>query len=196
MAKLTFYYASMNSGKSLSLITKHFMLKERGFKVIAIKPAIDTRTKNISTRLGVSVDSYNIKKDEMISSLVLKSKQMKPDFILCDESQFFTKEQVWDLAFLVDNWNIDVICYGLRIDWRGEFFEGSEELMKIADVLIPIENYCDIEKGADAFFHIKHNNTDNKDVEVGYEETYSSVSRKTWKKWYDELNDSKSNTCK
>ena len=187
MAKLEFNYASMNSGKSLSLITKHYMLKERGFKVVAVKPKIDTRSNKIETRLGLSVDCHLIDTNEKVSEVVLKSKRNKPDYILCDESQFFTKEQVWDLAFLVDNWNIDVICYGLRIDWQGEFFEGSGELMKIADVLHPIENYCSQEKGAYAFFHMKHSDLDNTEADVGFEEKYSSVSRKTWRDWFDGL---------
>lgn len=189
MAKLSFHYASMNSGKSLSLITKHYMLKERGFNVVAVKPEIDTRSQKIETRLGLTVDCLSLKPTEKISDLVLKSRKRKPDYILCDECQFFTKEQIWDLAFLVDNWNISVICYGLRIDWRGEFFEGSGELMKIADELHPIENLCNIEKGASAFFHIKHQDLDNTSADVGFEEKYSSVSRKTWKEWFDSIND-------
>ena len=188
MAKLIFYHASMNSGKSLSLITKHYMLKEKGFEVVAVKPALDTRTAEITTRLGLNLQAKCIKENDTISQEILKSKKSKPDYILCDEAQFFTKEQVWDLAFLVDNWNINVVCYGLRLDWKGEFFEGSGELMKIADELHTIENYCDVEKGAYAFFHIKHSVTDVEGADVGFEDKYSSVSRKTWREWYDSLN--------
>ena len=193
MSKLEFVYASMNSGKTLTLITKHFMLKEKGFKVVVFKPETDTRTKFIKSRVGLEVPCVNIKESTKISDLVLKSRFTKPDFILCDESQFFTKEQIWDLAFLVDNWDINVICYGLRLDWKGNFFEGSEELMKISDVLTPIENYCNVEKGAFAFFHTKHSGS-GESVEVGYEDVYSSVSRKTWREWYDTLNDNSGNT--
>lgn len=185
--KLEFNFASMNSGKSLSLITKHYMLKERGFKVVAVKPQLDTRSEKIQTRLGVEIDCFNIGKYDKVSDVILKSNKSKPDYILCDESQFFTKDQIWDLAFLVDNWKINVVCYGLKLNWQGDFFEGSAELMKIADVLNPIENYCNVERGASAFFHIKHSNLDVKEDDVGFEEKYSSVSRKTWKEWYDTI---------
>ena len=80
---------------------------------------------------------------------------------------------------MVDNWNIEIICYGLRINWKGEFFTGSEELFKIADYLYPIENYCKHEKGKLAYFHVKLSGSDS-DVELGYENMYDTVSRKYW----------------
>lgn len=189
MSKLEFIYSSMNSGKSLSLITKHYMLNEKGFNVIVFKPELDTRSSSIETRIGLNINCVSIGKNEKISEVILKSYKSKPDYILCDESQFFTKEQIWDLAYLVDNWDIDVICYGLRIDWTGNFFEGSSELMKIADLLTPIENMCKLNKGAVAYFHIKHNGNLKDSVEVGYEDKYTSVSRKVWNEWYMELKD-------
>lgn len=197
MNKLEFNYASMNSGKSLALITRHYMLSNRGFSVMTFKPSLDTRSEKIETRLGLSIDCITLKPEEAPSDYILRSKTPKPDYILCDEAQFLTKEQVWDLAFLVDNWHIDVVCYGLKLDWRGELFEGSHELVKISDELHPIENLCKIEKGAPAFFHIKHTNLETSNIEVGFEETYSSVSRKVWKEWYDKVsNDSISDTSK
>lgn len=190
--RLTFFYASMNSGKSLSLLTKNHMLRNRGFTTHLMKPAIDTRTDGtIATRLGISEPCSLIEPDQMPSSLVLHSSSLRPDFLLIDEAQFLTKEQVWDLSGLVDNWGISVICYGLRIDWRGEFFTGSAELMKIADELLPLENFCKTEQGQLAYFHIKHGGSDNA-VEVGYEDVYDTVSRKTWRSWWTkrELNTS------
>jgi thymidine kinase len=100
--------------------------------------------------------------------------------VLVDEAQFLSKEQVWNLAYLVDELSINVRCYGLKLDWQGNFFSGSEELMKIADELEPIENYCKHNKGAKAFFHIKLGGSDQS-VEIGEEDLYESVSRKKWK---------------
>jgi thymidine kinase len=178
MANLSFIYSSMNSGKSLSLLTKHHMLSSRGFSVIIAKPVVDTRDEGvIKTRLGIEKECLLI--DTLLSKEILKSKKKKPDFILIDEAQFLSKEQVWDLATMVDNWNIEIICYGLRINWKGEFFTGSEELFKIADYLYPIENYCKHEKGKLAYFHIKLSGSDS-DVELGYENMYDTVSRKYW----------------
>lgn len=178
----------MNSGKSLAVLTKNFMLQEKGFKTVLMKPAIDTRTEgSISTRLGLEKDCITILKDELPSSRILKSASDRPDFVLVDEAQFFTEEQIWDLANLVDNWNINVYCYGLRLDWQGNFFTGSETLFKIADVLESVENLCKYNKGAPAYFHIKLGGSDAP-VEVGAEDLYESVSRKRWREWWQERN--------
>ena len=174
----------MNSGKQLQILTKAHTLENKGFKVVLLKPDIDDRTDKIQSRLGVEKDCIIISKNTVPSQYVLKSGESKPDFILVDEAQFLSKEQVWDLAGLVDNWHIDVYCYGLRLDWQGNFFTGSEELMKIADELLPIENFCKENKGALAFFHIKKGGNDDP-VETGYEDLYDTVSRKIWKQWFD-----------
>lgn len=179
-AKLKFIYSSMNSGKSLSLLSKNFMLKEKNFQTILMKPAIDSRSDNsITTRVGIS-DPCEILQPTDNPSKFLRN---KVDYILVDEAQFLTKKQVWDLAHIVDELNINVRCYGLRLDWRGEFFTGSEELMKIADELEPIENYCKHNRGAKAYFHIKLGGS-SESVEIGEEDLYESVSRKKWLEWY------------
>jgi len=177
----------MNSGKSLSILTRNYTLSQKGFKTILMKPALDDRTDTISTRLGIEHVCITINNDELPSEKILKSDSEKPDFIMVDEAQFLSKEQVWDLANLVDNWDINIYCYGLKLDWTGNFFTGSEELMKIADELIPIENFCKENKGALAFFHIKKGGSDDS-VETGYEDLYDTVSRKAWKKWWDNMN--------
>ena len=177
----------MNSGKTLALLTKNYMLRERGFKTILMKPDIDDRSLTISSRIGVEEKCISIQRYELPSEDILKSKQPRPDFVLIDESQFLSKEQVWDLAHLVDNWKIDVFCYGLKLDWRGEFFEGSKELMKISDDLIQIESLCKYNKGMPALFHIKLGGN-KESVETGFEDLYETVSRKKWLEWWS-LND-------
>jgi len=184
MAKLTFLFSSMNSGKSLLILTRNYTLKQKGFSTILMKPATDDRTDTISSRLGISADCVVLAKDELPSHKILISGTGKPDFVMVDEAQFLTKTQVWDLANLCDNWDINIYCYGLKLDWQGNFFEGSEHLFKIADELIPIENFCRQNHGAQAFFHIKRGGTDAS-VETGYEDLYDTVSRKIWKRWWD-----------
>lgn len=185
MSKLTFLYSSMNSGKSLSILTRNYALTQKGFNTVLIKPKVDDRSTKITTRLGIEGDCIIIDTDELPSKKILKSSDQKPDFVMVDEAQFLSKEQVWDLANLCDNWDINIYCYGLKLDWKGNFFTGSEELMKIADELIPIENFCKENKGALAFFHIKKGGSDNP-VETGYEDLYDTVSRKVWKLWWDQ----------
>lgn len=177
--KLKFIYSSMNSGKSLSLLTKNFMLKEKGYNTLLMKPSIDSRSdSSITTRLGINELCETILQCEYPSKFVYNG----IDYVLVDEAQFLTKQQVWDLANIVDEQNINVRCYGLKLDWKGEFFTGSEELMKIADELEPIENYCRYNKGAKAFFHIKLSGS-QESIEIGEEDLYESVSRKKWLEW-------------
>lgn len=187
MAKLKFIYASMNSGKSLTLITKRYTLIERGFNVITLKPSIDTRSDKIETRLGLEAECVSISKEDMPSDVVLRPTNIAPDFILIDEAQFLTREQVENLEMLVDNWGINVIAYGLKLSWKGDFFEGSYHLFRLSDELEQIENLCSYEKGAPALFHMKKTAGED-EVEIGREEAYESVSRKTWRKWYSSLN--------
>lgn len=183
MARLTFIYASMNSGKSLSLLTKRYALIQKGFSVVTMKPALDTRSNVIETRVGLTAECVLIEPDTLPSQVVLKGSVFKPDFVFVDEAQFLTEAQVTDLAHMVDNWNIDVIAYGLKLNWRGEFFEGSHHLMRLADILESIENYCSVNKGELANFHIKTLTGDDNDIEIGREEKYDSVSRKEWFRW-------------
>ena len=175
----------MNSGKSLAVLTKNYMLKEKGFRTVLLKPAIDTRTEgSISTRLGIEQDCITILTNHLPSEYILKSSNNRPDFVLVDEAQFFSQEQIWDLASLVDNWNINVYCYGLRLDWQGNFFTGSETLFKIADELHAIENLCKYNQGAPAYFHIKLSGNESS-VEIGAEDKYESVSRQRWREWWN-----------
>ena len=184
MSKLVFIFSSMNSGKSLQLLTKNYMLTERGFSSVLVKPRTDDRTTDISSRLGVEHPCQSLELTELISTSILQSVKNKPDFILVDEAQFLTKEQVWDLAYLVDNWDINVYCYGLKLQWQGDFFEGSKELFKLADELQQAETFCKYNKGMPALFHIKTGGN-SEAVETGYEDLYETVSRKKWKQWYD-----------
>jgi thymidine kinase len=183
MAKLTFIFSSMNSGKSLSLLTKNYMLREKGFKTLLLKPKLDTRDTNITTRIGLSASCFVI---DTLASLVVENLDEKPDYILVDEAQFLTTEQVWDLAHIVDYLGITVICYGLKLHWQGDFFEGSRELLKIADEVEQLETLCKVNRGAPALFHIKTGGTDNP-IEPGYDDLYSTASRRVWKEWYEQI---------
>ena len=175
----------MNSGKSLAVLTKNYMLKEKGFRTVLLKPAIDTRTEgSISTRLGIEQDCITILTNHLPSEYILKSSNNRPDFVLVDEAQFFSQEQILDLIFLVDNRNINVFCYGLKLNWQGNFFEGSLHLMKHADELVAIDNICPYYTKSPAFYHIKKAG-DKNEIETGYEDLYESVSRKKWFEWWN-----------
>ena len=175
MAKLTFIFSSMNSGKTLALLTKNFMLREKGYRTLLIKPAMDDRTTTISSRIGLEAECMLINTTDMVSEIIKKNY----DYLLVDEAQFLTKEQCWDLSDLVDYYNINVICYGLKLNWKGELFDGSKAMMELADELQQMDSFCK-ETGNPALFHHKLGGSDDA-VETGYEDLYSTVSRRIWK---------------
>lgn len=175
MSKLVFVFSSMNSGKTLALLTKNFMLQQKGYRTLLIKPMMDDRTTTISSRIGLEENCMLIRTTDLVSEIIKKNY----DFILVDESQFLTKEQCWDLSDLVDYYNINVICYGLKINWKGELFEGSKTLFELADELQQMDSFCK-ETGNPALFHHKLGGSDAA-VETGYEDLYETVSRRVWK---------------
>lgn len=176
MAKLTFVFSSMNSGKTLALLTRNFMLREKGFHTLLVKPALDSRTATISSRIGLEAECLLVQTDELVSSLI---KLNKYDYLLVDEAQFLTRDQVWDLSDLVDYFDTNVVCYGLKIDWRSELFEGSKALFELADEVVQMDSFCKI-TGNPSLHHVKLRGS-SESIEVGYEDTYATVSRKIWK---------------
>jgi thymidine kinase len=176
--KLTFIFSSMNSGKTLALLTKNFMLREKGYSTLLVKPELDNRTSTISSRIGLEEQCQLISINSLISTGIDPINH-NIDFILVDEAQFLTRDQVWDLSNMVDYFGINVICYGLKLNWKAELFEGSQALFELADELIQMDSICK-ETGNPALFHYKHGGSDS-DIETGYEEMYSTVSRKVWK---------------
>ena len=178
MSKLTFIFSSMNSGKTLALLTKNFMLREKGYSTLLVKPELDNRTPTISSRIGLEEECVLISANDYIGKELVNSAD-KTDYILVDEAQFLTRDQVWDLSDYVDYFGINVICYGLKLNWKAELFEGSQALMELADELIQMDSICK-ETGNPALFHYKHGGSDSA-IETGYEEMYSTVSRKVWK---------------
>lgn len=181
-AKFTFIFSSMNSGKTLALLTKNFMLRRQGYSTILLKPELDDRTTKISSRIGLEEDCISIPPNSDLISHVfgeVRRKQFEVDYILVDEAQFLSKEQVWELSDLVDYHDITVICYGLKLNWKAELFEGSKALIELCDELIQMDSICK-ETGLPALFHKKLGGSDA-DIETGYEDLYESVSRKVWK---------------
>ena len=143
MAKLYFRYGAMNCGKSSALLQVAHNYDERDNNVILIKPQIDLKGgKKIVSRIGISRDvDYLIGKDDSIIETV-KGEFSKVNCILADESQFFSKKQIDELFVITKVYEIPVICYGLRTDFRTELFPGSERLMALADELSELETIC------------------------------------------------------
>lgn len=143
MAKLNFKYATMNSGKTLDLIRTAHNYEENGFKIVVLKPLIDTKgNSSITSRIGVSREvDFLIDKDDKIVE-VLKGKLNDITCIFIDEAQFLSKRQIDELFLIAHMTDIDVICYGLRNNFKMEAFEGSERLLTIADELEELKTMC------------------------------------------------------
>lgn len=143
MAKLNFKYASMNSGKTLDLIRTVYNYEENGYKVLVIKPSIDTKGLNyIESRVGVKrkVDYMIDSKDKIIDKL--KDNLSAVTCIFVDEAQFLSKEQVDELFLITKVFDIDVICYGLRLNFMMNSFEESKRLLEISEELEELKTIC------------------------------------------------------
>ncbi len=143
MAKLHFKYATMNAGKSIDLMRTAYNYEENGFKVLVMKPKIDTKAGDfISSRIGMErkVDILIDKEDNILSLLKRKFNDLYCIFV--DEAQFLKENQVNDLYKVSKFYDIPVICYGLRVNFKGKSFEGSLRLLEIADVLEELPTIC------------------------------------------------------
>lgn len=182
MAKLYFHYASMNAGKSARLLTDAYNYKERGMRVLLYKPAIDTREKRsvIASRVGLKEGCQLIQPDmDLFTDIGLRH-----GFISCvfvDEAQFLSKQNVFDLARVVDELNIPVMTYGLRTDFQLNLFEGSQWLMSLADEIRELRGVCHCGKKATTVARIDAQGnfvTEGAQVEIGAEDKYVSLCRK------------------
>ena len=143
MAKLNYKYATMNSGKTLDLIRTAHNYEENGFKVIVLKPLIDTKgNKCITSRIGVKREvDFLIGEKEKITE-ILKGKLNEITCIFVDEAQFLSKSQIDELFLISHMADIEVICYGLRNNFKMESFEGSKRLLETADELEELKTMC------------------------------------------------------
>jgi thymidine kinase len=186
MAKLYFSYAAMNAGKSTVLLQAAHNYAEQGMEAYLLNAALDDRngTGKISSRIGIQkvCDLYG-PEDDLFIKIERKLKEQAFACVLVDEAQWLSKEQVWQLARVVDELNIAVMCYGLRTDFQGELFPGSEVLLALADELREIRTICHC--GRKAVMTLRTDGqgrvmTDGPQTQVGGNEAYISVCRRHW----------------
>ena len=145
MAKLYFYYASMNAGKSTNLLQADFNYRERGMATMLFTAAIDDRfaAGTITSRIGLSAPATPFDTATDIAAQVSSQHAQAPiACVLVDEAQFLTDAQVDQLAWLADTLNVPVLAYGLRTDFQGQLFPGSARLLALADSLVEIKSVC------------------------------------------------------
>ena len=145
MAKLYFNYAAMNAGKSTTLLQASFNYRERGMRTVVYTAAIDRRAGEglVSSRIGLEGEARLFDETtELFAEISGDHANAKIDCVFVDEAQFLKRAQVLQLARVVDQLRIPVLCYGLRTDFRGGLFEGSEQLLALADELIELKTIC------------------------------------------------------
>ena len=144
MARLYFYYASMNAGKSSTLLQADFNYRERGMRTQLWTAQLDTRSEGmVRSRIGLEADAWLYRPDTDLWLGIGQAHRGQPlDCVLVDEAQFLTRDQVWQLARLADEAGIPIVCYGLRTDFQGELFPGSAALLGIADKLVELKGVC------------------------------------------------------
>lgn len=145
MAKLYFFYAAMNAGKSTLLLQTAYNYHEQGMQTLLLTSALygAASTARISSRIGIGAEAGLYGAETDLFAVVGETRASgRLDAVLVDEAQFLTKAQVWQLARAADHLAIPVLTYGLRTDFRGELFEGSAALLAIADALREVRTIC------------------------------------------------------
>ncbi len=189
IGKLYFRYGTMGSAKTALLLTTAYNFEERGMSYLCFKPSIDTREKKnvIRSRIGIERECNWIYRETNLYREIqnmIEVKQFHPEWILVDEAQFLTAEQVDQLAMIVDQYSVNVICYGLRTDFRTNLFEGSRRLFEIADTIDEIKCTCNCGRKTIVNARIDGRGeiiTEGEQVEIGGNERYMSVCRKCWR---------------
>lgn len=188
IGKLYFRYGTMGSAKTAMLLTTAYNLEERGLRYLCMKPAIDTRESRnvIRSRIGIERECRLIYPQADLYAMVRELSEEPgeaPEWVLIDEAQFMTPEQVDQLARLVDELGISVMCYGLRTDFRTNMFAGSRRLFEIADTIDEIKSTCSCGRKTIVNARVDSRGgiiTEGQQVEIGGNERYMSVCRNCW----------------
>ncbi len=183
MAKLYFYYASMNAGKSSHLLQADFNYRERGMKTMLWTAALDSRSSGmVRSRIGLESEAHRFHPDtDLWAEVTAAYAEVPLDCVLVDEAQFLTAPQVWQLARLADQAGIPVLCYGLRTDFQGALFPGSAVLLGIADALVELKAVCHC--GRKATMNLRVDETgaaikQGQQTEIGGNDRYVALCRR------------------
>ena len=181
-AKLWFFYGAMGSSKTADALMKRYNYHERGMKAALLKPKLENRDgeKIIRSRIGLQAECDYV--EDFLESV---KENGKPDYdaIIVDEAQFLSREQIDALSDIVDNYDIPVLCYGLRTDFQSNAFEGSARLLELADELIETSTVCWC--GRKARFNARVCNgkvvRNGAQVQMGGNESYVALCRRHFK---------------
>ncbi|PJE31859.1 thymidine kinase [Pseudooceanicola antarcticus] len=187
MAKLYFHYSTMNAGKSTILLQASHNYRERGMDTYLLTAQFDKRAGEgrIGSRIGIGADADTFAEgDDLFEKIRARHAAAAFACVFVDEAQFLSKDQVWQLARVVDDLRIPIMCYGLRVDFRGELFPGSSALLALADEMREVRTICHcgkkatmvVRRGADG-----RALQDGAQIQIGGNETYVSLCRRHWR---------------
>ena len=185
MAKLYFSYSTMNAGKSTLLLQASYNYRERGMRTLLYTSSLYATgdVGIIESRIGISAEADLFSStDDLFDRVREETQAGKIDCVLVDEAQFLTEAQVWQLARVADRLNIPIMAYGLRVDFQGKLFPGSQALLAIADSLREIRTICYC--GAKATMVVRKDEhgrviTEGSQVAIA-KSIYVSLCRKHW----------------
>jgi thymidine kinase len=187
MAKLYFNYSTMNAGKSTVLLQASHNYVERGMQTYLLTARFDNRAGHgrIESRIGIGADADTFSPGEDLFAKIAARLAAGPcACVFVDEAQFLDAAQVWQLARAVDDLNVPIMCFGLRVDFRGELFPGSAALLALSDEMREVRTICHcgkkatmvVRKGPDGAVL-----TDGDQVVIGGNERYESLCRRHWR---------------
>ena len=184
MAKLYFYYAAMNAGKSTTLLQADFNYRERGMQTMLWTAAFDNRagSSTIGSRIALSAPAHSYDETiDLFEAVGNELKKRKLDCVLVDEAQFLSQRHVRQLCEIADRLSIPVLCYGLRTDFQGKLFPGSAALLALADSLIELKAVCDCGRKATMNLRVDqdgHAVAAGAQTEIGGNDRYVALCRK------------------
>ena len=187
MAKLYFYYSSMNAGKSTMLLQSSYNYRERGMHTLLLVPAIDNRAGvgRIQSRIALAAEADAFAPADNLLERVRAEHAARPlACVLVDEAQFLSRGQARQLSDVVDRLDIPVLCYGLRTDFQGNLFEGSAALLAWADTLTEIKTICHCGRKATMVLRLDAAGRavrEGAQIEIGGNDRYVSVCRRHFK---------------
>lgn len=190
MSKLTFFHSVMDAGKSTALLQMNFNMVQHGRKTFLITPESDKRygEGKITSKIGIDADAHTLRSEESLFDVVCQANSVEGPIsaVFIDEAQFFTQEQVWDMARIADELEIPVNAFGLRVDAFGQLFEGSKTLLELADKIATPSTVQQCFCGRPANMNLRFDQDGNtvrsgNVIELGDKDRYRSVCRMHWR---------------
>ncbi|MEL6436714.1 MAG: thymidine kinase [Pseudomonadota bacterium] len=186
MAKLYFHYSTMNAGKSTMLLQASHNYRERQMNTLLFTAKLDDRAGvgRIASRIGLGEEALTFSGDDDMRAMVMERHASKTiHCVFVDEAQFLSEDQVWQLARLADRDGIPVMAYGLRTDFQGKLFPGSEVLLAIADEMREVRTICRCGRRANMVVRVGEDGKvvrDGDQIAIGGNDRYVSLCRRHW----------------